>query len=216
MTTSEAPPRRPVDAIADAFVDEYAALDPIAATEYGIPGHEHELTDLSPDGFAARDALLRSTLEAVGSVEPTDERERTARDAFVERLALTLERSEAGVPRYEVSVIDSGLHQVRTCFDLMDTTTEEGWRNVDARLARVGEALQGYRTTLQESSAAGQVSAKRQYAEVAPQIRRWTGQDTGSSVFARLVETVPEGTLKPALERHAAGATEAVADFGRF
>jgi uncharacterized protein (DUF885 family) len=207
---------RPVDAIADAFVDESAALDPIAATYYGLAGYDDQMSDLSPDGFAAREELVRRTLTAVRAATPTDEREQAAQEAFVERLALELERSEAGVPQSEVSVIVSGLHDVRTVFDLMDTSTEEGWRNVDARLAAVGPALDGYRRTLLESAADGRVSARRQYVEVAAQVRSWTGQRSTPSIFTTLVDGAPDGVLKNDLEGHAAEATEAVADFGRF
>src|SRR3954470_2329850 len=118
------PPDRPVDAICDRFVDESCALDPVTATSIGVPGHDGRLTDLSPDGFAAREEHLRSTLAAARSAVPSDEREHAAKEAFLERLELTLERSEARVPQSEVSVIVSGLHDVRMCFDLMDTTTE--------------------------------------------------------------------------------------------
>ena len=207
---------RPVDAIADAFVEDLAALDPIAATEYGIAGHDHEMTDLSPDGFAAREELVRRTLAAAQAATPADEGEQAAKDAFVERLTLTLERSEAGIPQSELSVIVSGLHEVRSVFDLMDTSSEEAWRNIDARLAQVGPTLDAYRRTLLESAATGRVSAKRQYAEVAGQVRQWTGQAATPSVFSTLVAQAPDGTLKQELEEHAAEATEAVAAFGRF
>ena len=40
--------------IADRYVLAYAALDPIEATDAGIAGHEHELTDFSPAASAAR------------------------------------------------------------------------------------------------------------------------------------------------------------------
>ena len=40
--------------IADQYVLAYAALDPIAATDAGIAGHETELTDYSPAGAEAR------------------------------------------------------------------------------------------------------------------------------------------------------------------
>ncbi len=212
MNTQE----RPVDALADVFVEKYAVLDPITATELGITGHEDRMTDLSPDGFAAREELTRRTLAAVRAATPVDEREQAAKDAFVERLALTLERSEAGVPQSEVSVIVSGLHDVRMVFDLMDTATEEGWRNVDARLAAVRPTLEGYRRTLLESADAGRVSARRQYAEVAGQVRQWTGQGSTPSIFATLVSDAPDGPLSKDLEQHAVDATEAVAEFGRF
>jgi uncharacterized protein (DUF885 family) len=207
---------RPVDAIAEAFVDELAALDPVAATEYGIPGHEHRLTDLSPDGFAAREELHRRTLTAVRRATPTDDREQAAKDAFEERLALTLERLEAGVPQSEVSVIVSGLHDVRSCFDLMDTGSEQGWHDVGARLAEVRTTLAGYRRTLLEAADAGRVSARRQYAEVGRQVRGWTGQTGGPDVFAQLVAGAPHGPSQADLVRHAADATDAVAEFGRF
>jgi uncharacterized protein (DUF885 family) len=209
-------PERPVDAVADRYVEELAALDPIAATEHGIAGHEDRLTDLSPDGFAAREELVRRTLAAATRATPSDEREQAAKDAFLERLQLTLERAEAGVPQSEVSVIVSGLHDVRSVFDLMDTSTEQGWRDVDARLASVRGTLEGYRTTLLEAAAAGRVSARRQYAEVATQVRQWTGQGSTPSIFATLVAGAPDGPLRTALEAHAADATDAVAAFGRF
>jgi len=202
--------------VADAFVEEYAALDPFTATAVGVPGHEHELTDLSPDGFAAREELLRRTVARAAAAAPADERERAAQEAFVERLGLSLERADAGLLRSELSVIDSGVHALRSCFDLMDTSTEQGWRDVDSRLAGVPEALEGYRRTLLEAAAAGQVSARRQYAGVAEQVRGWTGQAGGTSVFDTLVAAAPDGPLRADLDRHAAEATEAVAGFGRF
>jgi uncharacterized protein (DUF885 family) len=113
-------------------------------------------------------------------------------------------------------VIVSGLHDVRSVFDLMDTSTEQGWRDVDARLTAVPEALDGYRRTLLESADQGRVSARRQYAEVAGQVEQWTGRRSTRSIFATLVEEAPDGPLKADLERHAVEATEAFAAFGRF
>ena len=61
---------RPVDALADSYVEEYAALDPIAATSAGIAGHDDRLPDLSPDGFAARDDLARRALAEMTDAAP--------------------------------------------------------------------------------------------------------------------------------------------------
>ena len=211
---------RPVDAVCDAFVEAYAAADPVIATELGLPGHDGEVTDLSPGGFLHRGELLRRTLADARAAEPTDERERAAKEAFLERLGLELERYEAGIPQSEVSVISSRLHDLRTSFDLMETGSEAGWRAVDSRLAGVPGALADYRRTLLESAAEGRVSAKRQYAEVAGQVRGWTGQDGSPSVFSTLVDAYesgpPDGALATDLRRHADEATEAVAAFGRF
>ena len=93
------PSTRPVDAIADAYVEDYAALDPITATYLGVAGHEDRLTDLSPDGFAAREALTRDALAAARAATPVDEREQVGREAFLERLGLEVEMYDAGVPQ---------------------------------------------------------------------------------------------------------------------
>lgn len=216
MTTPGESRPRPVDAIAEAFVEDYAAADPVVATELGVTGHDDRLTDLSPAGFEEREEIVRRALASARAAEPVDDRERAAKDAFVERLQVTLERSEAGVPQSELSVIVSGLHDLRAVFDLMDTGSEEGWAAVAARLAAVPHALDGYRRTLREQAAAGRVSARRQYAEVATQVRQWTGQASTPSVFATLVAEAPAGALGAELTRAAGAATEAVAEFGRF
>ena len=62
------------------------------------------------------------------------------------------------------------------------------------------------------------MSAKRQYHEVAGQVRRWTGQEgTGGDLFQKLVASLDaEGALADSLARHAAEASAAFAEFGRF
>ncbi len=216
--THHASEDRPVDAIADRFVEEYTALDPIQATYIGVPGHEAALTDFSPEGFEARHALTRRALADARAATPTEAREQVAQDAFVERLGLDVERYDAGIPQSEISVIESPLHEIRMVFDLMSTDGDEAWEHVDARLAAVPAALDGVRRTLLRAAGAGQVSAKRQLAEVASQVRHWTGQQgTSGSFFAGLVgRSGREGTLRQDLERHATEAADAFAGFGRF
>jgi hypothetical protein len=49
-----------IDDIAAEYVGQAAALDPLYATYAGVAGHDHELPDLSADGFAGRaEALAR-------------------------------------------------------------------------------------------------------------------------------------------------------------
>ena len=213
----EAPPAvRSVDALSEDFVERSCALEPLLATYIGAPGHEHELPDLTPDGYAAREALLRAAYAGVAAATPVDARETVAREAFLERLGLDLEIADAGLDRAELSVISSPLHELRGCFDLMSTDSEDDWAAVDARLAGIPAALAGYRTTLREEAAAGRVVAARQYVEVAGQIRNWTGQEGGSGdVFARLVEGGPDG-LRNRLGRSAAAAAAAFSETGAF
>ncbi len=209
---------RPVDAIANRYVEEYAALDPIMATYLGIAGHEDQLTDFSPDGYDAREALTKRALAAATAAQPSDGREQVAKDAFLERLGLEAEMYDAHVPQSQVSVISSALHEIRSVFDLMDTDGEQAWSYVDARLAAIPEALEGVRATLQREADAGHVSARRQLTEVAAQVRSWTGQQgEGGNFFTRLVAgSGMAGPLQARLEQHAGQASDAVAALGRF
>ena len=211
-------PERTIDALSEQFVTDYAALDPLAATYYGIGGHDDQLTDLSPDGFAAREELVATALAKVTAASPTDDREKVAREAFLERQGLQVELTQAGLSRSLFSVIESGVHAVRQVFDLMPTDGEQAWVNISARLAAVPVTLQGYRITLAEEANRGNVAASHQYAEVAQQIGNWTGQQGATGdLFANMVAgSGTEGGLRADLEKHAAAATQALAAFGLF
>ena len=205
-----------VDARSEEYVDRYCALDPLTSTYLGVGGHDHELPDLSPSGFEAREELTRSAYSAVEAATPADEREQVARDAFLERLGLELEVVDAGFARSQVSVIDSALHHLRMVFDLMPTEGDQAWSDIGSRLAGIPGALEDYRTTLREEAAAGRVVAQRQYVEVAEQVRNWTGESgLGGDVFARLVAGAP-GDVRDRLAEAAGGASAAYAEFGRF
>ncbi len=207
---------RIVDARSEDYVERYCALDPLTATYLGVAGHDHELPDLSPSGFEAREELTRSAYAAVESSNPADERERVARDAFLERLGLDLELVDAGFARSQMNVIESSLHELRMVFDLMPTDGEPAWSDIQSRLAGIPQALAGYRTTLTEEAAAGRVAAQRQYVEVAEQVRNWTGQQgLGGDFFAGLVAGAPDDA-RGRLTDAAIGASAAFADFGRF
>ena len=62
-------PTRRIDALCDAYVDDFCALDPLTATSIGVAGHEHEMTDYSPAGFDAREALARAVVAAVEAAD---------------------------------------------------------------------------------------------------------------------------------------------------
>ena len=49
-------------ALSDRYIVDSAALDPMLASFWGIPGHDDEMTDYSPEGWAARLELQRTTL----------------------------------------------------------------------------------------------------------------------------------------------------------
>jgi uncharacterized protein (DUF885 family) len=57
-----------VDELSDRYVEEFAGLDPCTASSLGVSGHDGAVTDYSPDGFAALDALNRRTLDALDAL----------------------------------------------------------------------------------------------------------------------------------------------------
>jgi len=101
--------RSTVDRIADDFTARYAALDPIFATESGIPGHDHEMTDLSPAGHATRVALRRQTLAALEGAAPVDETDRVTIAAMRFSLGTELALDEAGETLAPVNNIASAV-----------------------------------------------------------------------------------------------------------
>ena len=206
-----------INEIAEDYVARYIGLDPQFATELGVAGHDAELTDLSLDGFATRTALHRGTLAALTAQTPADDTERAAQGAMIERLELTVEIADAGLDTAELNVIGSPFQGVRSVFDQMDVEGEENQANIAARLAKVPEALEQLKATLLASARDGRVSARRQVLACAKQTEDWNGKGGQSSFWTGLVErTGASGTLREDLDRGAALAAEATADFGRF
>ncbi|MDO8617126.1 MAG: DUF885 domain-containing protein [Dehalococcoidia bacterium] len=176
--------------IADRYVDEIAALDPIAATSIGVPGHERELTDFSPDGAAGIAELQRRTLrQALGEGDGLPRADRIARDVMLERLGVALDLFEAGEQLRSVRILASPLQRARDVFDQMPKGTEEEWSNIAARLGQVPRALAGYRQTLDEGLRRGMAAAERQAREALAQAEIWSGQLAQKpSFFAMLGE----------------------------
>lgn len=199
-----------IAAIADSYVEQLCALEPVAATFLGVPGHEHEIGDLSPAGLAAGEALLRRTLASLAEVTPGDDRERTARALMQERLGLDLERHEAGLPYGDLNVLASTPQAVRQVFDLMPTGTAEEREVLRARMAMVPAALAGLAETYREGVRRGVLPARRQVVEVAAQCRRWAGLAEGKGFFSGLAGTADGG------EDVAAAAEAAYGELGRY
>jgi len=209
-----------IDDIANAYVDEWAPLNPLGASYVGIAGFDHLINDLSPAGFAALADLDRRTLAKLATVTPSDERERVAKEAMEERLELGVARYDAGEVTSELSVITSGLHETRAIFDLMPLSGEDTAANIAARLNAMTRAMEQYKETLREAAAAGHVTSKHQMVEVAKQCDIWTSPD-GDNFYAGLVERVHAAGEVPAgvradLERGAQAAAAATNDFAAF
>ncbi|WP_328614685.1 DUF885 domain-containing protein [Amycolatopsis sp. NBC_00355] len=207
-----------VHGICDRYVDDYAAADPVAATSFGIIGHDHLLTDYSPAGFDERAALAARAHAAVGAAEPADAGERSAKAVFTERIGLELEIHEAGLDVAQLNVISSPVQELRMAFDLMPVHTEADWSVVASRIGEVPKALAGIRTGLLAGSDAGHVAALRQVAKVAEQCETWAGLKEEKGFFNELVGGAEKqgDALKADLARGARAAEEAFAEFAGF
>jgi len=215
----------PLDAAADAYVVRAAALDPIAATFMGLPGHDHELPDLSPAGHEARADLDRALLRELDELEasgraPVDDVDRVTLAAMRERVGLALELHGAGEPQASLNNIESPVQQLRDLFDVVPTGTVEAWENVAARLNAVPDALAGYRESLTLSAERGRIAAIRQVRAAVGQARDLAGPEstftalvTGEEAGRVLDDSAACSLVRAELER---GATAARAAYGEL
>jgi uncharacterized protein (DUF885 family) len=205
-----------IDDIAAEYVERAAALDPCYATSAGIAGHDHELPDLGADGFAGRAGLDRSTLAALDAAAAPEPREQAARAAMAERLALAVERYDAGDTTSELSTLTSWVQTVRGVFDLMPADGEEAAVSIARRMAAVPRAYRQLSETLLEAARDGRCAARRQVEEVAGQCAAWArpGDSFYTGLAGRLT-AVPD-SLRGALAVAARAATAATAELGAF
>ena len=110
----------------------------------GVAGHDHEMTDYSPDGHAARAEAARSTLASLDALTPADETDVLTLAAMRDRLGLELELDAAGELLNDLNNIASPLQGMRDVFDLMPTAHHGrlgGRRGPPGRAARVRDRL---------------------------------------------------------------------------
>ncbi|ACU35356.1 DUF885 domain-containing protein [Actinosynnema pretiosum subsp. pretiosum] len=206
-----------VHAVSNRYVADYAAADPLMATQSGIPGHDDRLTDYSPQGHAAREELTRRAAREIEAAEPADASEAVAKAVFLERTSVDLDLYDAGAHQADLNVIASPVQGLRETFDLMPTATTEDWAVIAKRLAALPEAVANLRAGLGHSADAGRVAALRQVTKVAEQCDTWSGRTTGRSFFADLIAPAPDDrALRTELEAGARAAGEAYADLAQF
>src|SRR6476659_7083861 len=160
-TTLVRPPTA-VDAVAERYLDTFASLDPCAATEVGIVGHDDDVTDYSPDGVAARVDAARYALRELGETTAADEVDHVTIAAMRERLGLQIALHDAHLDVGDLNVIASPLQSMRDVFDLMATETDEDWALIGRRMSTVPERVAGYVGALRAAVAAGRAPAARQ------------------------------------------------------
>jgi uncharacterized protein (DUF885 family) len=202
-----------VDALTDSYLDDYVALDPIAATNLGIKGHDRRLPDLSPDGLAAVSELRRRTLSALAAATPDDADDRITVAAMREELDAAEQLRATGAEESHLDNISSPVQAVRDTFDLMATETADDWADIAARLAAVPDALTGYTASLRHAAARGDVRAARQVRAAITQSRRNVGPD---GFFATFTRSAPEDLPRSARDDLTRGAQAASETYARL
>ncbi|MDR1807372.1 MAG: DUF885 domain-containing protein [Propionibacteriaceae bacterium] len=222
MSPTPARPPSVLDQLTDRFLDRLVELQPMTATEIGVPGHDGELDDLSPAGVEAVADLRRSTLAELDRLERDagatfDAVDRVTASALRDRLSCALAVHDLGEPYRQLNVLDSAQHWVEDVFSLMPQETPHDWAPIAARLAAIPHAMAQHEETLREGARRNKTPAAYQVQRAA---RDATAQTGSQSVFAGLVRAAQEAEWAPsrpdlinAIER---GATLARAAYGRL
>ncbi len=205
--------------LCDAYVDDYTALDPIAATEIGVPGSDELLPDLSPDGHRARVDLARDTLRRIGNETPTTDRDRVAAALITDRLGVGIDVYELGEPWRDLRTLGSEMQSVRGVFDLMAHDSDASWASVAQRMRAVPAALLGFRASLEHGRSQAIVAPRRQAEVCAAQADTWGGvHDDAPPFFVALASECAssDAALAKDVADAARVATSAYAELGRY
>jgi uncharacterized protein (DUF885 family) len=205
-----------VDALADTYLDEYVALDPIAATNLGVKGYDHLLPDLSPDGLAARSEHRRTTLARLDGAAVADSNDRITLAALREELSIAEALRETGAEESDLNNIASPVQGVREVFDLMATDGAEDWATIARRLAAVPQALAGYTASLRLAASRGDVSPARQVRAAITQSERNTGPAGFFATFAASAPGDLPASARADLDRGVQAASDAYAELAGF
>ncbi|MFI5297639.1 MAG: DUF885 domain-containing protein [Polyangiales bacterium] len=162
--------------LSDEVVDAIAKLCPMTASLWGVRGTNVAWDDLSPEG----QARLRETMaEFLARVPPegseTDPWRRLASQVLTDFLQLTIDRVDQNDHLTDLNFIASPFQFIRMVFDVMDATTEEGWRAQLARLETIDRVFEGYRRLLARGVETANVVAARQVRAVIEQGRYQAG-----------------------------------------
>lgn len=201
--------------VADAYVDELIALDPVTGTYLGVKESSGKLPDLSPAGQEALAQLGRDTLARLDEAE-----RRTGADSDIERRCARLLR-ERLTAELAVHDAEEGLravgnmatpaHSVREIFTVTPNETGEDWAAIAERLRAVPTAYAGYREALELGLERKLYAAPRPTATFVEQLTEWSDTGEGRGWFEDFASAGPEA-LRAELDEAARTATAAVVE----
>lgn len=197
--------------VADAYVDDLIALDPITGTYLGVRESAGKLPDFSPAGTRALAELARRTLDRLSEAErlpgADQDTERRCARLLRERLTAELAVHEADESLRTVGNMHTPAHAVRDVFTLSPTETEADWATVAQRLRAVPTAIEGYRASLALGLERGLYGQPEPTSTFIGQLTEWAGE--GRGWFEEFAAGGPTA-LRTELDDAARGATAAV------
>lgn len=183
--------------LADQLVDEMVELDPLAATQLGLPGHNHRWPDFGIEGVeAAADLRGRHLAALKPHLAHRDPWQRLAAVVAHDYLAQLERAYQAGDHFYDVSHMACTFDRVRSTFDIMPTGSLEAWEDICSRLETMDRAFEGYQQRLRQGVALGKVCSVRQVRSVIDQAEHLAGEDSalrhlasrGASAFEQIAD----------------------------
>ncbi|MEU1203480.1 DUF885 domain-containing protein [Streptomyces sp. NPDC005813] len=200
--------------VADTYVDELIALDPVLGTYLGVKESHSKLPDTSPAGQEAVAELARTTLARLDDAErlpgADSDMERRCARLLRERLTAQLAVHDAGEGLRAVGNLHTAPHGVREVFTLTPADTEEDWAIIAERLRAVPAALAGYRESLALGLDRKLYAGPRPTATFIGQLTEWSDTDgQGLGWFEDFTSAGPDA-LREELDTAARAATEAI------
>ncbi|WP_338694108.1 DUF885 domain-containing protein [Streptomyces sp. Q6] len=221
-TASTSQPQAPLPRqIADRYVDELVALDPVNGTYLGVRASSSKLPDLSPAGLAALADLARDTLARLDEAERApgadDDVERRCARLLRERLTAELAVHDAEEHLRVVTNLGSPVHHVREVFTVTPTETDEDWAAIAERLRAVPAAFEGYRETLTLGLERKLYGGPRPTETFIGQLTEWAGTGEKPGWFEEFSADGPQALRAELTEaaRAADAATVALRDWMR-
>ncbi|WP_328507642.1 DUF885 domain-containing protein [Streptomyces sp. NBC_00391] len=202
--------------VADAYVDDLIALDPVTGTYLGVKESSSRLPDTSPAGQEARAELIRATLARLDEAErqpgANSDAERRCARLLRERLMAELAVHEADEGLRAVGNMVTPPHEVREVFTITPSETEEDWAAIAERLRAVPTAYAGYRASLALGLERKLYAGPRPTATFIGQLTEWADTDgSGRGWFEDFASAGPE-SLRGELDEAARAATRAVVE----
>ena len=171
--------------ISSDLVDQLTAQEPELSTFLGLPGRDHQWSDMSPAGYAARRSIWSEALAAAERCDTDGRKEDVAKAVLIAEAERELRTIDSEHHLADLNNIASPWQGLRDTFDSMPDHTVEAWENIIARLRTIGEPLDGYLQCLELGLQAGASVAARQVTTAIEQGRIAAGADSGFGVLVQ-------------------------------